>query len=64
MQLEISSQEHELLVEVLESWRTDARAEVHRTLDTRFKSQLKAKLSLAEGLIAKLHGTEAMSASA
>ena len=64
MQLEISSQERDVLAEILESWRNDARAEAHRTLDANFKRELKEKLNLAEGLLGKLRAVQTLGASA
>jgi quinol monooxygenase YgiN len=64
MQFEISSQERELLMEVLESWRDEARTEAHRTLDAAFKRKLKDKLSLAEDLLGRLSAPQTLSAGA
>jgi hypothetical protein len=53
MQLEISPEERDLLSEILSSFRSDLRAEIHRT-DGPYKRELKEEETLLNGLLDKL----------
>ncbi len=53
MQLEISPEERDLLSEILNSFRSDLRAEVHRT-EGPYKKELKEEEALLDRLLEKL----------
>jgi hypothetical protein len=57
MRFEISQEERELLLNILESYRGRLRAEIFRTDSRAFKSTLKNELEMLEGLMEKAADT-------
>lgn len=58
MQLELSKEEQDLLLEVLEQHQRDLKEEIYKTEDTDFKAQLKARELLLARLLGKLGTTQ------
>jgi len=56
MELELSPQEHELLLEILENDLQRLRWDSARTHRPTFQAEVKVKAELIEGLIARLSG--------
>ena len=54
MQIELSSDELDLLRQLLEAKRVDLQHEIHHTDDREFKAALKARRDLLEALLSKL----------
>lgn len=54
LQLELTPEEREYLVGLLESARGDARAQVHHSRTHEFRDRMRHEAKLIEGLLAKL----------
>lgn len=54
MSLELTQEEHELLLEVLESRRKELHPEIRHCMDHTYKDALKRKLECCEGLLGRL----------
>jgi len=59
MQIDLSSEEFTLLVELLRRNYQELREEIYKTEDYRFKTDLRAKEKLIESLLQKLEPVEA-----
>ena len=54
MQINLSAAECNLLLEVLQSYRSDLFSEIHRTDSAAYKNELKEEETLLDGIIGKL----------
>lgn len=61
MQLDLSAEEGELLVNILEASHQDIRSEIHDTKTPSYKDQLKAREAVLERLESKLRALLAVS---
>ncbi len=51
MQLEITEQERELLLKIIEGYHTELRSEIHKTEDYDYRERLKAEEEILHGLL-------------
>lgn len=59
MNLNLTSAEAELLLELLRNELSELRTEIHRTETRAFKDDLKAREALLEAIIGRMEGSEA-----
>jgi hypothetical protein len=64
MQLEVSPQECFLLVEILQSYRSDLAAEILRTDSTTYRKELKDEESVVDQILARLRELKVSEAAA
>jgi hypothetical protein len=58
MQLDISPQACDLLAEILESWRSNLRTEIHRRVDAVCRRELKEQEGVVEGVLRRLRASQ------
>jgi len=64
LDLRISPEERDLLLDILTTYRGTLRTEIHRTEVSAYKRDLKEQEELLDGILAKLHELKASAAGA